>query len=467
MTTTPEPRTGRSNRTGIVTQTMVLVSAIAAIAVLVAGVASFPFVRAAAEGQAQGKLASLADVTAAYAERLVQSPGRPLPRPLTRVLGQEEITGYLIGAQGQIPERIPSDLVADALAGESVSARVSIDGGPVVLIEGRPVLGGALFLVQPVAAVSGVTGAFLIRIIGALGLGLVIALAIAFVVARRLSRPLRAAQAAAHRMASGSRDEQLPIEGPAEVADIADALNGLNSALVASEARQREFLLSVSHELRTPLTAVQGYGEALADGLLASQDITRVGETISVEAARLNRLVNDLLDLARMGAVDFHVASQEIDLSDVVEEAARVWRDRCAREGVMFTVEGASVTTHVSADSMRVRQVLDNLLENALRVSPRNSTISVRINRDPAVAGAGFVVVEVHDGGPGLTPDDLAVAFEPGALHERYTGVRPVGTGVGLALVARLAAAMGGSAAVTSTPDHGTSFWVRLPQSPT
>lgn len=464
---TSGPRPERSSRSGIVTQTMVLVSAIATIAVLVAGVASFPFVRAAAEGQAQGKLASLADVTAAYAERLVQSPGRPLPRPLTQVLGQEEITGYLIGPQGQIPEQIPPDLVADALAGEAVSARVSIDGGPVALIEGRPVAGGALFLAQPVTAVSGVTGAFVIRIIAALGLGLVIALAIAFVVARRLTRPLRAAQAAAHRMASGSRDAQLPIEGPAEVADIAEALNGLNSALVASESRQREFLLSVSHELRTPLTAVQGYGEALADGLLTAQDITRVGETISVEAARLNRLVNDLLDLARMGAVDFRVASQEIDLSDVVEETARVWRDRCAREGVTFTVEGASVPARVSADAMRVRQVLDNLLENALRVSPKNSTISVRIHRDQDVAGAGFVVVEVHDGGPGLTPEDIDVAFEPGALHERYRGVRPVGTGVGLALVARLAAAMGGSAAVTSTPGHGTSLWVRLPQSPT
>ena len=443
---------------------MVLVSAIATVAVLVAGVASFPFVRAAAQAQAQGKLASLADVTTAYAERLIQAPGRPLPRPLTRVLGQEQITGYLIGPDAQVPPGIPPALVGDAVTGESVSARVSLPGGTTALIEGRPLPGGALFLVQPVEAVSAVTGAFLVRIIGALVLGLAIALAIAYVVARRLSRPLRAAQEAALRMASGSRDEQLPIRGPSEVADISAALNALNSALASSETRQREFLLSVSHELRTPLTAVKGYGEALADGVLPAADVPHVGETIASEATRLDRLVNDLLDLARMGAVDFQIAAQVIDVSGVVEESGRVWRDRCAREGVRFDIQGADSPTRVIADAMRVRQLLDNLLENALRVAPRDSTITVCIHRDDQLAGGSFAVIEVRDGGPGLSPQDVAVAFEPGVLHERYRGVRPVGTGVGLALVARLASAMGGSATVTSEPGRGTSFWVRLPR---
>ena len=450
-------------RRGIVTQTMVLVSAIATIAVLVAGVASFPFVRAAAEGQAQGKLASLADVTAAYADRRIQTREQLLPRPLARVLGREEISGYVIESGAVPPTEIPGNLLAAASSGESVSARVETQTGSTVLIEGRPIEGGALFLTQPLTAASAVTAVFVVRIAGALILGLVIAVVIAYLVARRLTLPLRAAQQAAHRMASGSRDEALPVQGPSEVADIAEALNALNAALVASEGRQRDFLLSVSHELRTPLTAIKGYGEALADEVLPTGDTAAVGETIASEATRLNRLVNDLLDLARMGAVDFHVATADIDLSEVVIEASRVWTDRCAREGVNFVSSGVQSSVLVRADAMRVRQILDNLLENALRISPRDSCITVSVHTDLELTGGPFAVVEVRDSGPGLTTEDLNVAFQPGALHERYRGIRPVGTGLGLALVSRLATAMGGSATVTSSPHEGTSFWVRLP----
>jgi HAMP domain-containing protein len=326
-------------RWGIVTQTMVLVSAIATIAVLVAGVASFPFVRAAAEGQAQGKLASLADVTAAYADRRIQTREQLLPRPLARVLGREEISGYVIERGAQPPSDIPEDLVVAVNNGESVSARVETPSGSTFLIEGRPIAGGALILSQPLTAASAVTAVFVIRIAGALILGLVIAVVIAYLVARRLTRPLRAAQQAAHRMASGSREEELPVQGPSEVADIAEALNALNAALVASEGRQRDFLLSVSHELRTPLTAVKGYGEALADDVLPADEIPTVGETIASEATRLNRLVNDLLDLARMGAVDFNITTTDIDLSEVVDETSRVWMDRCSpRRGALRIV---------------------------------------------------------------------------------------------------------------------------------
>ncbi len=456
--------TGRRRpRWGIVTQTTVLVSTIATLAVLVAGLASFPFVRAAAEGQAQGKLASLADVTAAYADRPVQRREGILPRPLARVLGREQISGFVIERGADAPSDVPPSLIAAAEEGESVSARVEAPSGLTVLIEGRPIEGGSLFLTQPLTAVNAVTGVFVIRIVGALILGLIIAVGIAYVVARRLSRPLRAAQQAAHRMATGSRDEELPVQGPLEVADIAEALNALNAALVTSEDRQRDFLLSVSHELRTPLTAVKGYGEALADEVLPTAEIPTVGETIVSEATRLNRLVNDLLDLARMGAVDFHITTTDIDVSEVVDEAARVWTDRCAREGVRFSTNGTGAPVFARADAMRVRQILDNLMENALRISPRDSSISVTIHRDPHIAGGPFIAIEVRDSGPGLTPEDLEVAFNPGALHERYRGVRPVGTGLGLALVSRLATAMGGSATVTSSPGDGTSFWVRLP----
>ena len=452
-------------RLGIVTQTVLLASAIAAIAVLVAGVAAAPFVQGASVAEATGALGRLADLTSVYVDRRdARAPrDQPIPRPLERILREEDVTGYLVGPAGGVPPGASQELVDEVLAGNAVSARGQDSQGQAILIEGRPVTQGAVFLTQPVAVASETTGLFLTRIAAALGLGLLIAVGIAYLVARRLSRPLRDAQGVAHRMAEGQRQERLEPRGPAEVADIAEALNALNSALVVSEGRQREFLLSVSHELRTPLTAVKGYGEALADDLLPMQEVSSVGTTIAAEASRLNRLVNDLLDLARMGAVDFRIAATDIDAREILEEAGRVWRARCDREGVSLSVDDIDEPVSVRGDAMRIRQIIDNLMENALRVSPQGSSIHLALHEDPKIGGGAYAVFEVRDSGPGLTDEDRAVAFEPGALHERYRGVRPVGTGLGLALVDRLATSMGGSATVTSGAAGGTSFWIRIP----
>lgn len=461
-----EAGVGPRKRVGIVTQTVVLTTTIAAIAVLVAGLAAAPFVRGAAVAEATGALGRLADLTAAYVDRPDDRRlrgERPLARPLERILQREGVSGYLVGPDGGVPPGVPASVIDQVLAGVSVSARGDDDTGRDLLIEGRPAGDGGVILTQPLAVASEATDVFLVRIAAALTLGLLIATLVALVVARRLARPLRAAQAVAHQMAEGEREQHLEPQGPAEVADIAEALNALNAALVTSEGRQREFLLSVSHELRTPLTAVKGYGEAMSDGLLAGSEVATVGDTIAAEATRLTRLVNDLLDLARMGAVDFHIDASIVNAGEIVREAEQVWRSRCAREQVELEVSEPTEPLMVLADAMRIRQIIDNLMENALRVSPQDSTVRLNVHRDPQIAGGPYAVFEVADGGPGLTEDDIAVAFEPGALHERYRGVRPVGTGLGLALVSRLAVNMQGSATVTSAPGRGTSFWVRVP----
>jgi two-component system sensor histidine kinase BaeS len=254
-------------------------------------------------------------------------------------------------------------------------------------------------------------------------------------------------------------------EGPAEVAELADAMNQLAAALAVSERRQHDFLLSVSHELRTPLAAVQGYAEALADGVIPAAEVGATGSTMLAEAQRLDRLVADLLDLAKLGAQDFRVDLAEVDLVTLIEQAGQVWRDRCARHGIALAVEASQRPIVVYADATRVRQIVDGLAENALRVTPAGAPIVFAV-RVEGIGPASVGVLEVRDGGPGLTPDDLAVAFERSALYERYRGVRRVGTGVGLALVAGLAERLGGTAEAGQAPEGGASFTVRLPVQP-
>jgi two-component system sensor histidine kinase BaeS len=348
--------------------------------------------------------------------------------------------------------------VQGLLDGERLSGEVDTEGGT-ILMEGRPLgSGGAVVLQQGIADAGSSAGQFLSRFLVALVIGLVFASLIGYFAARRLTRPLRAARDAADSIAEGSRDVVVEPRGPREVAAIADAINAVNAALVVSEGRQRDFLVSVSHELRTPLTTVKGYAEALADGVVPAVDVARTGEVMSVEASRLDRLVADLLDLARLGAVDFRIDVIETSLHELLTEASRVWADRCAREGIQLHVDVPAEVTPWRTDPVRVRQIIDNLMENALRVTPSASSMWL------SGADADPITITVRDSGPGLTTRDIADAFQPGVLYERYLGQRPVGTGIGLALVGRLARSLGGEASAASMAGTGASFTVALPR---
>jgi two-component system OmpR family sensor kinase len=233
-------------------------------------------------------------------------------------------------------------------------------------------------------------------------------------------------------------------------------VNELADALARSEDRQRQFLLSVSHELRTPLTAVRGFAEALADEAVNGADVAPAGATIVREADRLERLVTDLMELARLESDDFTVDLTDVDLTALVTEAGQVWGLRGGDAGIELRVEAPGRPVPVRADPRRLRQVLDGLAENALRVAPPGSPLVLAVLDEGAL--------QVRDGGPGLSDADYAVLFERGVLHDRYRGRRPTGTGgIGLALVHGLVTRMGGTISADPAPEGGVAFTVTLP----
>ena len=316
-----------------------------------------------------------------------------------------------------------SDVTA-VLAGRSVSAQRRING-QLVLLEVRPTTTGGIALVQKRADATAAGDQAIRRILWALLIAVLIAVALGLLVAIRISRPLRRTAAAAHALAAGHRDVAVRPEGPSEVVEVATAVNTLAGALSHSEARQREFLLSVSHELRTPLTAIAGYAESLADGVVPAEQAGEVGAIMLTEAHRLNRLVADLLDLARLDAQEFRVDLGTVDIVEVVRAAGRVWSDRCARADVPFLVEAPDWPVLIQTDPARLRQILDGLLENALRVTPSGRPIVLAARGEYLATGQPVGVVEVRDGGPGLADQDLAVAFDRSVLYERYRGRAP------------------------------------------
>ncbi len=331
-------------------------------------------------------------------------------------------------------------------------------------VEGRPVPGRnrVVLLAQPVDRATALSALPRRRLVLPLLLGLLGGAGAGWLLARQTARPLARMAAAARRLAAGERDVRVEETGPGELAEVAGALNGLATALQASEARRRRFLTDVSHELRTPLTAVTGYAEGLADGVIAGERVPEAGRVILEEAGRLQHRVQDLLALARLESDDFRIVPAPADLAALVRTAALAWTPRAQARGVPLRVEVPPGELVVRTDAERVRQALDALLDNALRVLPAGAPLVLGCSPD----AAGWVRVEVRDGGPGLAPADLAVAFERGALTERFRGDRPVGSGLGLALVAELAHRLGGVARARQAPEGGAAFALLLPAAP-
>jgi two-component system, OmpR family, sensor kinase len=290
--------------------------------------------------------------------------------------------------------------------------------------------------IWPILAIAGGVGAFLAGLV-------------ALAISRTVSRPVKRVSEASLVLASGQNPEPLSEQGPAEVRTLARAFNHMSSELDRARKAERAFLLSVSHELKTPLTAIHGNAEALADGVVSPE---RAASVIGRESRRLQRLVQDLLDLARLNVRSFSVQRDLVDLGAIVEDVVERHRGAAERFGV--TLAGSAPGDPIAtADHDRLLQVVSNLVENALRCTPAPGAVTIN-------AKDGWIAIT--DTGPGLTPDDIEKAFDRFYLYDKYGRDRPVGTGLGLAVVRELTSAMAGKIQITSKPGD-TRFEVFLP----
>ena len=444
-----------------------LAVAVAVITAVLAGVLAVNLVQRTATSSARSTLGQLADVAQTTANSgadpaLAQNRARAQLRVLKIQSAAITSAGRVSTGSQLLRTVLTAQDVTAVLAGRPVSAQRTV-AGQQVLLEARPTNAGGIALVQRRADATAAGDRAARRVVWALLIAVAIAIALGLLVALRISRPLRRTAEAADALAAGHRDVAVPLQGPQEVVEVGRAVNTLAAALSHSEARQREFLLSVSHDLRTPLTAITGYAESLAEGVVPPEQAAAVGATMLTESQRLNRLVADLLDLARLDAQEFRIQPADVDLVALAQAAGQVWHDRCGAAGVPFRLEAPAAALPVVTDPARVRQVADGLLENALRVTPAGSPVVLAVRGEYGPDGRPCGVVEVRDGGPGLAEEDLAVAFQRSVLYERYRGVRQVGTGLGLAIVDRLVRRLGGTVEAGHAVEGGARFTVRLP----
>lgn len=363
----------------------------------------------------------------------------------------------VVARNGEVFGQLPAGLDRDRLDLRELRREGDLSGsqGPIVyaaVYDSRPAFD---FVVVLTADGSRLTQ----PIFRWISLSTVLALAagslLAWMLGRRLAAPMRAASSAAHRIASGDLSVRLPVaEGKSdEITELSRAINGMALSLDRSRGLERHFLLSVSHDLRTPLTSIRGYAEAIADG--TATDSGRAAEVIQSEASRLERLVTDLLDLARLDARQFSFDLRTTDLAEVVPDLVAGFEHQAHEAGLEVVVAGGPDSTLVSADPDRLAQAVANLLENALKFASSSITVTYG-------AGATGPEIVVADDGPGIASDELDRVFERLYVTEQRPQRREVGSGLGLAIVKELVEAMGGSVRALPRPSGGTQFLVTL-----
>jgi signal transduction histidine kinase len=345
------------------------------------------------------------------------------------------------------------------LAGRTVEFEFTPPGGTVRLLGvARPVklssqTFGAVILARPKTLLSQSWLPYAWRLLPAFFAGILVAGALGWYLSRRITKPVLALSDAADEVAAGHYGVAVPeVPGHDEISHLSERFNEMASELQAADALERNFLMTVSHELRTPLTAIRGHVEALLEGVVEDEEARSYSlEVISLEAERLERLVRDVLDLAKLDTHRFSLLREEVDLQRLVDRAYSAYGEEARRRGIDYS-RSVSATPVLETDGDRVLQVISNLLANAFRWTPDGGRVGLALTQVD-----GTVRIAVDDSGPGIPAEERERIFRPFWSRDGH------GTGLGLAIANELAAALGGEIELQSEAGKGSRFELILP----
>jgi signal transduction histidine kinase len=315
---------------------------------------------------------------------------------------------------------------------------------------------GSLIVATPQTELRDRLETLLERLALALLAGVLITTGLAWYLSGRITRPVRRLAKAADEVAEGHYDVELPdVQGRDEIADLADSFRQMATRLGEAEELERNFLMTVSHELRTPLTAIRGHVEALREGVVEDPEARRASlDVIAAEAGRLERLVGDVLDLAKLDMSRFTVLREEVDMARLLDQAYAAFGEEAKQRDIVYSQE-ISAEAVIISDGDRVLQIISNLLANAFRWTPNGGQIGLQLS-----AKNGLIHVAVEDTGPGISPEEQERIFRPFWTHDGK------GTGLGLAIARELAVALGGRIELDSELGRGSRFEFVLPTGP-
>lgn len=331
-----------------------------------------------------------------------------------------------------------------------------------VVLVGLPVrsagaVRGVLLLASPLAEIQQLLRQVYLRIWLAALLALLPALALVYWAARRLAAPIKELQQAALRLAAGENPPDLPPGESSELADLAAAFNYMKNRLKELEKQRSEMIAAISHELRTPLTTLRGFLQAMRDGVIDREQHPRYLQLAHSETLRLSRLVQDLMDLARLRSGQFTLQTGPCPVNRLLEEAVASLQLAAGEKQIQLQLVPLPGEVTITGDRERLQQVLFNLLHNAIKFSPPGRPVTVQ-----AAGRAQWLTITVRDQGPGIPPADLPHVFEK-FYRAGHSARSAAGSGLGLAIARHLVELHGGRIDIESPPGGGTAVTVWLP----
>jgi signal transduction histidine kinase len=316
---------------------------------------------------------------------------------------------------------------------------------------------GAVSLTWLAATTAGVVAPSGQRAVAVLVVGGIAGLGFALVglvtMVRRVARPLGGVMDAAERVAAGDYDVRVAEQGPPPIRALARTFNTMTERLQSHDRLRRDLMADVAHELRTPLTVMRGTLEGLLDGVYAHEQ-GHLQELLD-ETLVLSRLVEDLRILALSEGGTLNLQKDSVDLVALARDVVDAFAGVAASGGLTLQVDAPDDLAPIEIDAVRIREVIANLLSNAVRHTPAGGSITVRV----APAASGGLSVDVHDTGPGMTKEEIARAFD-----RFYRGTASRGSGLGLTIARSLVAAHGGEIEALSEPGRGATVAFTLPR---
>jgi signal transduction histidine kinase len=458
------------------TRRILLATAIVVTITLLVGLGTAIVVRARVQDTAAEELSRQARVTASLIEEdldgVVFRPGEArtqlaryratLDRSLerARILGGHDIVEAELSIRNRSVPISPDPVILEGVADdlrEGEVATIDVDGTPMLVAAERVDLAAgpltvAIGRIEPLFPSRQVFWSLLVALL--VGAALTVALGVWF--AQSLSDRLGNIASAATSVGEGDLAVRADARGSDEISEVAGAFNTMADDLESSRDRERQFLMAVGHDLRTPLTTIRGYAEALDRGEVPEERLPEVAEILHRQTDQLSRLIEDVSRLAAIQTSEFSLEPEEVDVGGLVAESVGAYAPRTEAASIRLTIDREAVG-RAWLDPDRLRQVIGNLMDNALRYTPEDGAIEVRVE-----GGESRVGFTITNSGPPIRDEDIPHVFDRLYVADRYRAERPSGSGLGLAIVRELVEAMGGTVSCTAAAESGTTFAVEL-----